>query len=136
MSAGPASGGETLEDLLAELDRLVGLQRVKKDVTTLVSLAQLVRKREELGLRPPPISRHLVFAGNPGTGKTTVARLTGQLLRALGMLTSAHLAETDRSDLVGEYVGHTGLRPRRSSAGHWLGCCLSTRPMPSPRHGD
>ncbi|MEO3747903.1 right-handed parallel beta-helix repeat-containing protein [Plantactinospora sp. B5E13] len=106
----PATAGESLPELLAELDGLVGLASVKQDVSRLVKVMQMVRQRQEAGLQPPPLGRHLVFAGNPGTGKTTVARLYGRLLAAIGLLASGHLVEADRSMLVGEYVGHTAPR--------------------------
>lgn len=99
-----------LPELLEELNALVGLDRVKRDVQAQIKLMQTVRRRQEAGLAAPPLSRHLVFAGNSGTGKTTVARLYGHLLAAMGMLERGHLVEADRTSMVGEYVGHTGPR--------------------------
>ena len=100
----------TLEELLAELDGLCGLEQVKQDVQSLITLVKVRRRREEAGLPVPPMSLHLVFLGNPGTGKTTVARLLARLYHAIGVLPKGQLVEVDRSGLVAGFVGQTALK--------------------------
>ena len=101
---------EDLESLLAELDSLIGLESVKEEVKNLINLLKIIEIRKKNGLKVPSVTKHFVFAGNPGTGKTTIAHLLSQIYCSLGILSKGHMVEVDRSGLVAGYMGQTAIK--------------------------
>ena len=104
------SNDTSVETAMQALNELTGLTEVKAEINTLINFIKVQKAREETGLKTTSLSLHIVFTGNPGTGKTTVARIVAQIYKALGVLTQGQLIETDRSGLIAEYVGQTAVK--------------------------
>jgi hypothetical protein len=106
----PEEDEETLEEVMAKVNALVGMDKIKEQIKNFISIIKVHRERLDRGMPVSPLSLHAVFYGPPGTGKTTIARLLGQVYRCLGLLEKGHLIETDRSGVVAGYVGQTAIK--------------------------
>ena len=107
MSLLPGAYKGELESVKAELDEIIGLREIKEYIFSLEDHYKVQQMRKEQGMRSASLSMHMIFTGNPGTGKTTIARIVSKYLKAIGVLSGGQLVEVTRADLVGKYVGHT-----------------------------